>query len=57
MVKSKLTKKKKSGGYTDLYAKAVEAGKGCPIFLKRTHEYTLKVLPIETLKKHAIDIS
>ncbi len=24
MVKSKLTKKKKSGGYTDLYAKAVE---------------------------------
>ena len=39
------------------YARAVEAGKGCPIFLKRTHENTLKVLPIETLKKHAIDIS
>ena len=39
------------------YARAVEAGKGCPIFLKRTHENTLKVLPIETLKKFAIDIS
>ena len=29
------------------YARAVEAGKGCPIFLKSTHENTLKVLPIE----------
>ena len=24
------------------YARAVEAGKGCPIFLKSTHENTLK---------------
>ena len=39
------------------YAKAVEAGKGCPIFLKSTHENTLKIIPIETLKKFAIDIS
>ena len=39
------------------YARAVEAGKGCPIFLKRTHENTLKILPIEILKKFAIDIS
>ena len=39
------------------YAKAVEAGKGCPIFLKRTHKNTLKHLPIETLKKFAIDLS
>ena len=37
--------------------RAVEAGKGCPIFLKRTHENTLKILPIETLKKFAIDLS
>ena len=35
----------------------VEAGKGCPIFLKRTHKNTLKYLPIETLKKFAIDLS
>ena len=39
------------------YAKAVEAGKGCPIFLKRTHENTIIILPIETLKKFAIDLS
>ena len=39
------------------YARAVEAGKGCPIFLKRTHENTLKILPIETLKRFAIDLS
>ena len=38
-------------------ARAVEAGKGCPIFLKKTHENTLKILPIETLKKFAIDLS
>ncbi|MGB2554874.1 MAG: DUF2237 family protein, partial [Flavobacteriaceae bacterium] len=28
------------------YAKAVEAGKGCPIYLKSTHQNTLKILPI-----------
>ena len=39
------------------YLKAVEAGKGCPVFLKSTHENTLKVMPIETLKKFAIDLS
>ena len=39
------------------YARAVEAGKGCPIFLKRTHQNTLDILPIETLKKFAIDLS
>ena len=39
------------------YARAVEAGKGCPIKLKSTHENTLKLIPIETLKKFAIDLS
>ena len=39
------------------YARAVEAGKGCPIYLKSTHHNTLKILPIETLKKFAIDLS
>ncbi len=39
------------------YAKAIEAGKGCPIYLKKTHEKTLKLIPIDTLKKHAIDLS
>jgi uncharacterized protein (DUF2237 family) len=39
------------------YVKAVEAGKGCPIYLKRTHEKTLKLMPIDALKKFAIDLS
>lgn len=39
------------------YAKAAEAGKGCPIYLKRTHEKTLKLISIESLKKYAIDLS
>ena len=37
--------------------KLVEADKACPIFLKRTHQNTLKYVPIETLKKFAIDLS
>ena len=39
------------------YDRAVKAGIGCPIYLKKTHENTLKLIPIETLKKFAIDLS
>ena len=39
------------------YAKAIEAGKSCPIYIKKTHEKTLKLIPIDILKKHAIDLS
>ena len=39
------------------YAKAVEAEKACPVYIKRTHEKTLKFVSIEALKKHAIDLS
>ena len=39
------------------YARALEAGKGCPIYLKKTHKNTLKLITIETLKKFAIDLS
>ena len=38
-------------------AKAIEAGKGCSIYLKKTHENTLKVVSIDKLKKFAIDLS
>ena len=31
--------------------RAVEAGKGCPVYLKRTHQKTLKIVSIESLKK------
>ena len=39
------------------YAKSIEAGTACPVFLKRTNEKTLKLIPIEKLKKYAIDLS
>jgi hypothetical protein len=39
------------------YAKSIEVGTACPIFLKRTNEKTLKLIPIEKLKKYAIDLS
>ena len=38
-------------------AGAIEAGKGCSVYLKKTHENTLKLVSIETLKKFAIDLS
>ena len=38
-------------------AGAIEAGKGCYIYLKKTHENTLKFVSIKTLKKFAIDLS
>tara|TARA_Y100000590_G_C15108831_1_gene784107 strand:- start:53 stop:427 length:375 start_codon:yes stop_codon:yes gene_type:complete len=39
------------------YAKSLEAGKACPIYLRKTHENTLKIIPIDKLKKYAIDLS
>ena len=37
--------------------RAIEAGKGCSIYLKKTHVNTLKLIPIDKLKKFAIDLS
>ena len=45
------------GVFAQVVCKAVEAGKGCPVFLKRTHQKYFKHVPIETLKKFAIDLS
>ena len=39
------------------YARAIEAEKACPVYLKRTHEKTLGLISIEALKKNAIDLS
>ena len=39
------------------YARSIEEGTACPIFLKKTNEKTLQLIPIEKLKKHAIDLS
>ena len=38
-------------------AGAIEAGKGCSVYLRKTHENTLKLVSIKTLKKFAIDLS
>ena len=38
-------------------AEAIDSGKGCSVYLRRTHENTLKLIPIEKLKKFAIDLS
>jgi len=34
------------------YAKSIEEGTACPIYLKRTNEKTLQLIPIEKLKKN-----
>ena len=39
------------------YAQAIDAGIACPIYLKKTNQKTLEIIPIEKLKKFAIDLS
>ena len=39
------------------FAQSIDAGKACKIFLKKTNYKTLEIIPIEKLKKFAIDIS
>ena len=36
---------------------AFKAGVAPPVYLQATHEYTLKTINIEDLKKHAIDLN
>ena len=47
----------KWGGCASWYARALEAGKGWPIYLKATHEKTLELVTIEKLKEFAVDLS
>ena len=39
------------------YARAIEEGFACSIYLKKTNIKTLELIPINKLKKHALDIS
>ena len=39
------------------YARAIEEGKACSIFLKKTNARTLDLIPLEKLKKFAVDLS
>ena len=38
------------------YAQAIQAGLACPIYLRKTNEKTLELIPLSILKKHAIDL-
>ena len=39
------------------YARALDAGIDCPVFLRKTHEKTLELISIDKLKKNSIDLS
>ena len=39
------------------YAESINMGTACKIFLKKTNYKTLEIIPLEKLKKHAIDLS
>ena len=39
------------------YAESINAGVACKIFLKKTNHKTLEIIPLEKLKKYAIDLS
>ena len=39
------------------FAQSIEAGTACKIFLKKTNYKTLEIIPLDKLKKFAIDIS
>ena len=39
------------------YAEAIKAGTACKIFVKKTNYKTLEIIPLEKLKKYAVDLS
>ena len=39
------------------FAQSIEAGTACKIYLKKTNHKTLNIIPLEILKKYAIDLS
>ena len=41
----------------ETYAESINAGTACKIYLKKTNYKTLEIIPIEQLKKYAIDLS
>ena len=46
-----------TGVYVPVGLQSFRSKIGCSIYLKKTHVNTLKLVPIETLKKFAIDLS
>ena len=41
----------------ETFHQSIKAGTACSIYLKKTNEKTLKIIPLEELKKKAIDLS
>jgi len=39
------------------YAESINAGTACKIFLKKTNHKTLEIIPLDKLKKYAVDLS
>ena len=39
------------------FSQSIDEGTACRIYLKKTNYKTLEIIPLEKLKKHAIDIS
>ena len=39
------------------YAQAIEVGLACPIYLRKTNEKTLEIIPLDILKKYALDLN
>ena len=39
------------------YAQSIIDGTACPIYIKKTNKKTLEIIPIDKLKKYAIDLS
>ena len=39
------------------YAQSIIDGTACPIYIKKTNKKTLELIPIDKLKKYAIDLS
>ena len=39
------------------YAQSIDAGTACKVYLKKTNQKTLEIIPLAKLKQHAIDLS
>jgi len=39
------------------YAQSIDEGTACKVYLKKTNQKTLEIIPLEKLKKYAIDLS
>ncbi len=39
------------------YAQSIDAGTACKVYLKKTNRKTLEIIPLDKLKKYAIDLS